>query len=227
MKTDYSVPHKIYVQTLLFCNMSCRHCSYACSPHRREFMSVETFRASLRWEPQGLLNIGGGEPTCHPRFWEFMDMAIRERGTGRVWLATNGKRKQHALRLAEMVQEGKIRCALSQDQWHQPISPEVVKAFSDLRDQNSYHKAIRNIGAGGRPPIRQGRCDWGERLDCNTCGAPFVQWDGKVRQCGCSDAPVIGDVFNGYKPMFSGEDTWKCAFGRPDPNRPWKIGDEP
>jgi MoaA/NifB/PqqE/SkfB family radical SAM enzyme len=180
-------------------------------------MSMETFEAALRWEPQALLNFGGGEPTCHPLFWEFMGVALRRRGEGHVWIATNGKRKQHALLLAGMLRDGVIKGTLSQDEWHEPISRDVVDAFMSLRASNK--RVIRNIGRRGLDPIFQGRCDWGHRVDCNGCGMPFVQWDGKVRQCACLDAPVIGDVFGGYQPMFEGAKRWQCAYGLPDPNR--------
>jgi hypothetical protein len=215
---DYSRPKKIYVQTLLFCNMECQHCCYNCGPKHHEFMSMETFEASLKWEPQTLFNFGGGEPTCHPLFWEFMNLAIKTRGVNRVWIATNGKCTNDALLLAGMVKSKVIKGCLSQDQWHQPIRQDVVDAFIQARS-SSMKPTIRNAGIN-TDPIRQGRCDWGNRFECNACGGPFVQYDGQVRQCGCLDAPIIGSVFDGYKPIHQGSKTWACAFGRPDPNVP-------
>lgn len=217
MNSDYSVPRKMYIQTTLHCNMRCAHCCYECGPERNEFMTMDTFQAAVRIEPQALLNFGGGEPTCHPLFWDFMAEALRVRGSGRVWMATNGKRTEDALLIAGMVRDKVIRGCLSQDQWHDPIGQDVVDAFRQA-SRLTARPTILNVGHR-IDPIRQGRCDWGTRLDCNSCGLPFVQWDGNVRQCACLDAPIIGDVFRGYKPMFEGEKTWACAFGRQDPNR--------
>lgn len=170
---------------------------------------MDVFQAALKLEPQALLNIGGGEPTCHPQFWDMLDLARKERGN-RIWLATNGKRTEAALRLAEMRRNLEIRLTLSQDEWHEPISPEVVKAYRDLTE-NGFARSIRNV-AKGLGPIKAGRCDWGDPR-CN--GAmPFVQFDGMVRQCACLDAPIIGDVFVGYKPMRDSE-KWGCWKGLP------------
>ena len=214
---DYSTPRKMYVQVTTNCNERCLHCCHACGPERRDFMSLDTFRAAMRWEPQALLNFGGGEPTCHPLFWDMLDIAIKARGKGKLWIATNGKRRTHAILLAGMIRDGVIMGALSVDQWHEKVGQDVVDAFLQAKDY-SRKPTIRNVGRT-LDPIRAGRCDWGERRDCVGCGMPFVQTDGGVRQCACNEAPVVGDVFSGYEPMYSGKDAWTCAFGLPDPNR--------
>jgi len=206
--------NKVYVQVTLNCNMACRHCCYSAGPDHREFMSQETFEAALKLEPHALLNIGGGEPTCHPLFWNLMAMALRTRGEGQVWLSTNGKRSYDAMVLAEMVRKGEIRAVLSQDKWHEPISPTVVEFWRTTENFNG-KKVIRDVGSKGTRPIGQGRCDWG--LDvCNGHGGPWVMWDGSIRQCGCLDAPVIGSVYSGYE-QISGE--WGCWAGRLHPDK--------
>ena len=208
---DCANPRKLYVQVCLFCNMNppCAHCCYECSPQRKEFMSKETFLAALDREPDAFLNIGGGEPTCHPDFWWMMHQALS--AGRRIWISTNGRRKAHALRLAQMAADGTIRARVSIDRFHQPPSPEVAKAFNGLLDQARYRMSF---------PVRAGR--WKDepsgRDACSMCNGVFVQWDGKVRQCGCLEAPVIGDVYSGYEPMFDGDKAWGCAFGLPDPN---------
>lgn len=205
---------KIYLQTTLFCNMKCRHCCYDSGPDRREFMSMDVFQAALRWEPQALLNVGGGEPTCHPLFWDFMAAAVRTRGRGRVWLATNGKLAWQAKLLASMVECGEIVGVLSQDEWHEPIRQDVVDAWADLRNAKGQPR-IRNVGQGNVLPVAEGRCDWGVEV-CNGWGGPWVMTDGTVRQCGCSDSPVIGNVFDGYE---SKDNFWLCGCNRGNPNR--------
>ena len=174
---------------------------------------METFSAVLKCEPSALLNIGGGEPTCHPLFWDFMAIALRKRGP-RIWLATNGKNTEHALVLGEMVRKGEIRAVLSQDKWHEPISPLVVEFWKQTRDRHD-KPVIRNVGKNDILPISQGRCDWG--LDvCNGHGGPWIMWDGTVKQCGCLDAPSVGDVFNGYK---AGNGIWNCWKNKMHPDR--------
>ena len=196
--------------------MECPHCSHMSSPKNREFMTLETFKASLRWEPQALLNFGGGEPTCHPMFWDMMDIAIKARGVGRVWVATNGKLAPHALLLAGMIHDGVIRGCLSQDKYHEPIGQDVIDAFRYARIDKP---TIRDITRHGTlDPIRAGRCDWGERRECVGSGLPFILPSGEVKQCGCISSPIIGNVYDGYCPMFSGTKTWACAFNLPDPS---------
>jgi len=211
-----SAPNKIYAQITLFCNMNppCAHCCYDSGPWHRDFMSDAVFEATLKAWPGVYLNVGGGEPTCHPRFWELMAMALRDRGAGMVWVATNGKKAHDAIILAEMVRKGEIRGVLSQDEWHEPISPLVVEFWRQTTNPNG-KPVIRDIGKRGTLPVRSGRCDWG--LDvCNGHGGPWVMWDGSVRQCGCLDAPVVGDVFGGCSPT-GGE--WKCWKGLMHPDK--------
>lgn len=210
---SYASPKKVYCQTTLFCNQKCAHCCYDSGPEHKEFMSMDVFEAALKCEPQGLFNMGGGEPTCHPLFWDFLDVAIKYRGKGKVWLATNGKLAHHAMLLAGMVQRGEIRAVISDDQWHEPVRQDVMDLWRALGNQGKM-KSIRTVSH----PIKTGRCDWGDRVTCNGCGMPFIQWDGNVRQCACLDAPVVGNVFEGYRAMFEGDEAWKCWKGLPDPD---------
>jgi hypothetical protein len=216
MRHQRCTPSKIYVQVTNNCNMYCQHCCHNSGPENKDFMSMETFIAAIKWEPQAMLNFGGGEPTCHPLFWELMGVAIKERKKGRIWIATNGKRTEDALLLASLTKDGIIRGTLSQDKWHEPISQDVVDAFLHANN-TGYNGTIRNVGKK-KGPIRDGRCDWGNRLDCVGSDMPFVQPNGMVRQCACSNSPIVGNVFDGYKPMFpeAWGDPWKCAFGKQD-----------
>lgn len=216
------------------CNMACRHCCYSAARSPRDLpegtvtmMSMDTFRAALEWAPtirnsKGViprLNIGGGEPTVHPRLFEMLDMAIgfsREHGMRRPWIVTNGKRKTWALRLAGMAEEGLIQCGLSQDRWHQKVSEEVVRAFTSGPFES--YKESPSVGDGrfvhghGRP-IAAGRArnlPWNQvRLACNGCGRPWVLPDGSVAQCACDGSPKVGDVFAGFSPQGG---RWVCAF---------------
>jgi MoaA/NifB/PqqE/SkfB family radical SAM enzyme len=215
MKAENCSPMKVYVSVTNNCNMFCRHCCYNSGPEGKDFISMEAFEVALSLEPQALLNIGGGEPTCHPLFWDLMSLAIRRRGVNQVWIATNGKRTDDALELARMIGLGVIRGVLSQDKWHEPVEDKVVKAFRLAKRSKS---AIRDISKKDRfVPIYGGRCDWGCRWECVGDNMLFVQPNGEIRQCACEFSPIIGDVFFGYKPIFSGNNAWRCAFGKPSP----------
>jgi len=217
--------------------MSCPHCCYDTSRVKGRFshMSMETVRAALYWYGRreevgniGRLDIGGGEPTCHPEFWTVLAYCVETMaamGKAKPWMVTNGKRKVYALRLASLAKEGVISCGLSQDRWHEPVDPEVVAAFMEsgrrnghLRDAHGHPvldgRFVQDVGAKGRDPIRSGRCDWG-RVECNGSGRPWVMTNGEVRQCGCLDSPVVGTVFAGFRPK---DDVWSCWKGLVNPN---------
>jgi hypothetical protein len=177
-------------------------------------MSLDTFQCALQSAPLAYVNIGGGEPTCHPHFWDIMDMAMDYHR--RIWVVTNGKIASSAIRLAKMAERGWVKCGLSLDKWHEPISQDVINAFVLNRHANPKDKRfIQNVGKKFFP-IKSGRCDWGNRVVCNADNKPYVKPNGEVRQCGCKDSPVVGDVFGGYAPMRD-RDPWACAFGLPSP----------
>lgn len=206
---DIIAPKLVYIQTTLYCGMQCRHCCYNCGPHQTgTFMSEGVFEAALNLFPGTYINIGGGEPTCHPKIFEFLALALRANGRGQVWMATNGQNTHRAMIIADMIRLGEIKGCLSLDHWHKPINRAVVDAFLHLK--SPYHKkVIRSVDI----PIKEGRWkdkDFG-RNQCNGDGMAFVQWDGQVRQCACLDSPVIGDVFSGVRPLYNGVETWTCG----------------
>jgi len=213
----------MYLQITNYCNMSCPHCCYSATRKKSEskFMTMETVRSAMQWyfrpAEVGRIwhpDIGGGEPTCHPLFWDILLYVLdRWNETGNsslVWMVTNGKLRQRALQLADMARRGLLRVGLSQDEWHDPVSPEVVQAFRKDPVNSQDKRFFQNVGKR-LPPIRSGRCDWG-LPDCNGWGRPWVLPDGSVRQCGCLDAPIVGNVFDGFHPI---NNRWDCFAGRP------------
>lgn len=183
----------MYVQITTRCNMHCEHCCYNCTADGED-MTPETFRAALALDDN--ITIGGGEPTLHPMFWQFLGEAIAS--CEFVWLATNGSQTSTALALAKLAQKGVIGCALSQDDYHAPIDERVVKAFTRTkkgypsydRDTNDCRE-IRNVTTH---EINAGRCDFGS--DGCVCPELHVNPDGTIKGCGCADAPYLGTVFD-------------------------------
>lgn len=193
--------------------MTCSHCGMACTANG-ENMSLKTFKKAMEHvDADDQLSIGGGEPTVHPLFWDFLGLAITK--SDNVWMATNGKITSIALRLAAMAQNGVIACELSQDPWHEKIDSRVVRAFTKNRvfdpigKQENDKRGIRSISE--RNLIKSGRCDHG-KIACMCQGSAFVKPDGKVYQCGCLDSPCVGDVFKGFAPLENNdyEEQWQC-----------------
>lgn len=183
------------------CNMSCEHCCSNCTAEGQD-MSYETWVKALAfvldWGGEAI-SLGGGEPTLHPLFWQILGESIAN--IDYVWLATNGSITNTALALAKMAQKGVIGCDLSQDSYHDPIDPKVLKAFTRETKSSGIdtfyvptpaddQRAIRNVE--GRE-MCAGRCDWGV-IDC-VCEDMIIMPDGTIKACGCDDAPTFGTVF--------------------------------
>ncbi len=180
------------------CNMTCAHCMWSRTA-QGEDMTEEVFVATLKMEPvrgRGTLSFGSGEPTIHPLFWRFIELALAD-GRWGVRVVTNGKKKRTSLRLAELAKEGKLQAHLSLDEWHDPISPEVIEAFK--RDPS-----LPNDKRGYREMVQEdlknvGRCDFGpDQAPSCRCPVPKVRPDGSVYLCGCEEAKPIGHVLTGW-----------------------------
>jgi MoaA/NifB/PqqE/SkfB family radical SAM enzyme len=171
-------------------------------------MSFETFKAALANDDESVC-LGGGEPTLHPEFWKFMGYALGR--CDNIWLATNGKLKEDAIALARMAKRGIIACALSQDDWHEDISPDVVLAFTQGKkprgcfDDSTDYREIRtvtSISASGRA------AKWGDKSVC-CCEEYFVEPSGTVRQCGCKGSTILGNVHDGFRTLDDGPTCYK------------------
>lgn len=187
----------MYIQITTRCNMRCAHCCSSCTSRGKD-MSPEVFKAAISILRDDYICIGGGEPTIHPNFWEFMGLAIAE--CEWVWIATNGKETKTAIALAKMAKSGVIGAALSQDQWHDPIDENVVKAFT--RGERGYSsdgndsREIRSVSK----ILKAGRAKkngiWTEDSCC--CEGLMFKPDGNIYYCGCKDAPKVGNVFEPF-----------------------------
>ena len=217
----------VYVSITNFCNMACGHCCYSSGPDNvGQMMSVEDFEKALRLFPLNYLNIGGGEPTTHPRFWDIMAIALALRppanGRPKIWIATNGKITSSAMKLANLCENGQIRSCLSLDQWHDPIDKTVIGRYCDL--SKFYKGAIRNVALGDGP-IKNGRWQDDRRVVCNCHPGPHIKWHGAINQCGCTDSPIISTIQEASSSQIILDrlryfDWNKCGLGRPHVDTP-------
>jgi hypothetical protein len=166
-------------------------------------MSLATFKKALDL-PYKAVYLGGGEPTIHPEFWDFLDLAMARKK--RVGLSTNGKIKEVALELLKPKYKNLVP-RLSVDDWHEEIDPEVVAV---------YKKRRRAIWLQERGLMKYGRSPRG-RTDVCCCATTFIRPNGNIYFCACDDAPQIGTV-DGIKPEFQkmlDEQIRKSIFGAP------------
>lgn len=202
----------MYIQITTRCNMECEHCCYSCT-NSGEDMSMEVYKAALAIVEDfgGYIALGGGEPTIHPKFWEFMGLALGSNAES-IWLATNGKKTETAIALSKMARKGVIGCALSQDAYHDEIDEVIIRAFTrDKRKESLYQanddqREIRNVN---NKELNAGRCDFG--TDGCVCPESFVKPNGDIYQCGCEDSPKIGNVFSGLNPNLDIDDDYEIG----------------
>jgi hypothetical protein len=118
-------------------------------------MSLATFRQALELcsDAYQAPFLGGGEPTIHPLFEQ---MLLEAMGTCdedlRVGIITNGGIKRRALILAQLTKAHVINAELSLDEYHDPIHPDVVKAFQKIgqSEWGSGFMAVRDTSNNGQ-----------------------------------------------------------------------------
>lgn len=180
-----------YLQITTACNMSCAHCCFSCNAQAKgESMHPKTFQRALEIaENLGTnLVIGGGEPTLHARFWEFFGKAMAS-DVEHVWMATNGSKTDIAIALAHISSSDKFTCALSIDDYHDPIDNSVYRTFKQLGAEirTSRSENLLNVGSAKKNNI-------GVHDGCGCGHTFFVHPSGDVRACGCIDARSLGHI---------------------------------
>lgn len=202
----------MYLQITNKCNMRCAHCCYSCNSHGKH-MDFQTALHAIGFATDygtDTISIGGGEPTLHPRFFDILKECLRE--FDYVWMATNGSKTKIMYRLASIIenrdyenfeygifQEDKLSVALSQDCFHDPIDERIVSLWEKRSQSRNGHYEIRNVTHSMSGVAAQGRAKrtgsgWGEHCVCTD---HVIRPDGSVKMCGCTGAPIIGDIWNG------------------------------
>ena len=83
-------PHRVYAALTNHCNRSCPWCSTCSSPAGDSWLEPEALRRLIPPEGPYELQLEGGEPTLHPRFWDFVAMGRSDPRCARLVLCTNG-----------------------------------------------------------------------------------------------------------------------------------------
>lgn len=98
-------------------------------------------------------------------------------------------------------QDGKLSVALSQDCFHDEIDERIVNMWT-MRANNHgpSHFEIRDVTKAHSGIIAQGRAKktgsgWNEE-DC-VCSDVIIKPSGKLKLCGCNNAPYIGNIWSG------------------------------
>ena len=206
----------MYLQIVTRCNMTCAHCCFAATG-KGDTMTRETYMAALQLAMRygDYVTLGGGEPTVHKEFFEYLDKAIEFYLAGSFDLPplviTNGKLKTKAHKLLDYVEDEKpLYVELSQDEWHDPIDPLVVQRFrrhqaAKDRARYSFGSGIRDDGGAGIRTVGSivavGRAaDPARGIQTNPdfkccCEDVLCDPNGVLWSCGCKHTK-IGSVFD-------------------------------
>jgi sulfatase maturation enzyme AslB (radical SAM superfamily) len=185
--------------------MLCKHCCFACTAKGTD-MTRETFHKAIQLacDHESSITIGGGEPTLHPLFQEFLSYAVWElasqsnsQGSPAVFLVTNGSNEQAAVTLAHLAERGVIGCRLSQDQYHDAsmVTDRVRAAFrrpqrdhyapSNFRDEydcRDIEKPLENFQV---QRMGRGKSWGGKSMKDGCCGGLFCTPRGNLYACEC------------------------------------------
>jgi MoaA/NifB/PqqE/SkfB family radical SAM enzyme len=85
-----SRPHRVYAALTNHCNRACPWCSTCSSPAGGTFLALDDFERALPADGPFEVQLEGGEPTVHPRFWDFVARARAIERCKRLVLCTNG-----------------------------------------------------------------------------------------------------------------------------------------
>lgn len=139
-------------------------------------MSRATFEKVMSLCSDDYITLGGGEPTLHKRFLEFLVEAIANCES--VHVITNGSIEKSAIILSKLSKSEVISAELSFDKFHNLnlVSPRVQDAFAD-----SLRNTSKNLIAVGRAKENDLSSD--DTRCC--CDDIFCTPLGVLYSCGC------------------------------------------
>ncbi|WP_210499649.1 radical SAM protein [Vibrio crassostreae] len=185
----------MYIQILTECNMSCSHCIMSCARGKKgEYMSRETYARSIELSQHygDMIVIGGGEPTMHKEFFDFLDFAMWK-DIENTLVVTNGGFTNKAFKLLDYLDRydsEKLTINLSQDIYHDKIDERVVEAY-ERRNliRTCEPEQVIYMGSAVENQIYNPH----KAVGCN-CETLFVKPNGDLKICGCEDAATLGNV---------------------------------
>lgn len=164
-------------------------------------MSDETMEDLLRTirrigKPAGV-EVGGGEPTLHPKVVDFVKELIRMECM--VNMSTNGSNYNIVMRLMKLAEKNNsFNIRISMDKWH-----DTNKIHRNIFERALKHNHLL-IGklTQEKDLIAQGRAAKNffnnvtlKKVEC-CCKIPFIKPDGTIRYCGCANSPVVSNLFD-------------------------------
>ncbi len=83
-------PHRLYFALCNACNRACPWCSTCSSPRGRTWLAPDALARHFPAVGSFEVQLEGGEPTLHPRFWDFVERVRLHPRCRRLVVSTNG-----------------------------------------------------------------------------------------------------------------------------------------
>ena len=96
--------------------------------------------------------------------------------------------------------EKKLTVALSQDYWHDPINERIVSLWENRARQHKHSGyELRDVSKSRDGASAEGRAKKTGAGGSDHCVCPdmIIKPDGKIKLCGCTHSPVIGNIWDG------------------------------
>jgi len=186
----------MYIQITDRCNMRCKHCCSECEKIGDDMTAKMFEKCMIACEEQNLITfIGGGEPTLHPLFDQFLIRMVSSCSFGKTEMCgctTNGTNEEKTAFLYALSKSNVhgFYFSVSNDQFHKKIMPKNIQNI--LKKDPRFGKGVflpKDVKARGRGKKIK------EAIDGCVCGEIFVGPNGAVKPCGCSiESPTIANI---------------------------------
>ena len=94
-------------------------------------------------------------------------------------------------------QEDKLTIALSLDPWHDAIDESIKTLWLKRSNSNYSHFEINDVSVRGAAAQGRAKRTQNGYLDHCVCADIMMLPNGKLKMCGCTASPIIGDIRNG------------------------------
>lgn len=210
----------MYIQITTTCNMNCRHCCFRCTKNG-DHMSMETYAKAVdfhethkEYNNNDHLTIGGGEPTIHPLFLDFVHYSAAKK-VDQVIIITNGKYTKMINALIKMIETDinykNIKVLLSIDPFHESIAFKTRLFFERKQTEEHPNFGVYNP-ANFNSVLAAGRAndnDLGTEIGC-CCTTMLINPLGDLYACGCQ-LEQYGSILTGYViPDYHIDHGYKC-----------------
>lgn len=120
--------NRLYINLTNKCNRKCPFCFMWSGPRNNIFIEELVFKSIINTAQSAEIRLGGGEPTLHPKFLDFVEFCLQSAEVTKVIIDTNG-----------VILDNYIQSLFNLSQkYYKPIVVSISINYS-LIEQNNHH----------------------------------------------------------------------------------------